>query len=125
MSLSKLTASQFSILKGRPYCKESGIWAQDYGASTWARTSHRSQYLQSIHNTGELINYFQKEMFSPTKSAPIKAVKQGHLITWPGLAEDAIIKHLKMTPSTSVGHMNQERQNTRSTSKEIQVTSEL
>jgi hypothetical protein len=47
----------------------------------------------------------------------LQAVKHGHLITWPGLTEDAINKHLKLTPDTAMGHMNQRRQNIRSTSK--------
>jgi hypothetical protein len=47
----------------------------------------------------------------------LQAVKDGHLITWPGLTEDAINKHLKVTPATTMGHMNQRRQNIRSTSK--------
>jgi hypothetical protein len=47
----------------------------------------------------------------------LQAVKDGHLITWPGLTEDAINKHLKLTPATAMGHMNQRPQNIRSTSK--------
>jgi hypothetical protein len=47
----------------------------------------------------------------------LQAVKDGHLITWSGLTEDAINKHLKLTPATTTGHMNQRRQNIRSTSK--------
>jgi hypothetical protein len=47
----------------------------------------------------------------------LQAVKDGHLITWPGLTEDAINKHLKLTPATAMGHMIQRRQNIRSTSK--------
>jgi hypothetical protein len=47
----------------------------------------------------------------------LQAVKDGHLTTWPGLTEDAINKHLKLTPDTAMGHMNQRRQNIRSTSK--------
>jgi hypothetical protein len=47
----------------------------------------------------------------------LQAVKDGHLITWPGLTEDAINKHLKLTPATAMGHINQRRQNIRSTSK--------
>jgi hypothetical protein len=58
-----------------------------------------------------------KALFSPTKSALLKAVKDGHLITWPGLTEDAIHKHLKLTPAMAMGHMNQRRQHIRSTSK--------
>jgi hypothetical protein len=48
----------------------------------------------------------------------LQGVKDGHLITWPGLTEDAINKHLKLTPATAMGHMNQRLQSTRSTSKQ-------
>jgi hypothetical protein len=47
----------------------------------------------------------------------LQAVKDGHLITWPGLTEDTINKHLRLTPATALGNMNQRRQNIRSTSK--------
>jgi hypothetical protein len=47
----------------------------------------------------------------------LQAVKDGHLVTWTGLTEEAIHKHLKLTPATAMGHMNQRRQNIRSTSK--------
>jgi hypothetical protein len=63
-------------------------------------------------------------MFSPTKSDVLQAINNGHLITWPGLTEQAINKHLKMTPATAMGHMNQRGQNVRSTSK-VSITSDL
>jgi hypothetical protein len=47
------------------------------------------------------------------------------LITWPGLTEEAIHKYLKITPATAMGHMHQKRQNIRSTSKIVEVTSDL
>jgi hypothetical protein len=56
-------------------------------------------------------------MFSPTKSALLQAVKNGHLITWPGLTEQAINKNLKLKPAMAMGHINQRRQNIRSSSK--------
>jgi hypothetical protein len=46
-----------------------------------------------------------------------QAIKYGHLITWPSLTEDAINNHLKLTPATAMGRMNQRRQNIRSTSE--------
>jgi hypothetical protein len=70
-----------------------------------------------LRNAGALVHYLHKALFSPTKSAMLQAVKDGHLITWPGLTEDAINKHLKLTPATAMGHMNQRRQHIRSTSK--------
>jgi hypothetical protein len=63
-------------------------------------------------------------MLSPTKYAFLQAVKNGHLITWPGLTEKAINKHLMITPATAMGHMNQRRQNIRSTSKTT-ITSDI
>jgi hypothetical protein len=63
-------------------------------------------------------------MFIPTKPALLQAVKKGHLITWPGLTEQAINKHLKLTPATAMGHINQRRQNIRSTSK-VTTTSDM
>jgi hypothetical protein len=71
-----------------------------------------------LRNTGALVHYLYKALFSPTKSAMLQAVTAGHLITWPGLTEDAINKHLKLTPATAMGHMNQRRQSIRSTSKD-------
>jgi hypothetical protein len=63
------------------------------------------------------MNYLlHKALFSPMKAAMLQAAKYGHLITWPGLTEDAINKHLKLTPATAMGHMNQRRQNIQSTS---------
>jgi hypothetical protein len=43
-----------------------------------------------LRNTGALIHYLHKALFSPTKAAMLQAVKNGHLITWPGLTKDAI-----------------------------------
>jgi hypothetical protein len=73
--------------------------------------------MYELRNTGALFHYLHKALFSPTKAAMLQAVKDGHLITWPGLAEDAFNKHLKLTPATAMVHMNQRLQNIRSTSK--------
>jgi hypothetical protein len=62
-----------------------------------------------LRNTGALVNYLHKALFSPTKAAMLQAVKDGYLITWHGLTEDAINKHLKLTPATAMGHTNQRR----------------
>jgi hypothetical protein len=70
-----------------------------------------------LRNTGALFHYFHKALFSHTKSALLQAVKNGHIIAWPGLTEEAIHKYLKLMPATAMGHTNQRRQNIRSTSK--------
>jgi hypothetical protein len=70
-----------------------------------------------LRRTGALVHYVHKALLSPTKSALLQAVKKGHLVTWPGLTEHAINKHLKLMLATGMGHMNQRCPNIRSTSK--------
>jgi hypothetical protein len=72
-----------------------------------------------LRNTGDIVHYLYKALFSPTKSAMLQAVKDRHLITWSGLMEDDINKHLKLTLATAMGHMNQRQHNIRSTSKTL------
>jgi hypothetical protein len=76
-----------------------------------------SNNVYELCNTGALVHYLHKTLFSPTKAAMLQAVKDGHLIIWPGLMEDAINTYLKLMPATAMGHMSQRRQNIRSTSK--------
>jgi hypothetical protein len=72
-----------------------------------------------LHSTGALVNYLHKAMFSPTKSALLQSVNKVHLTTWLGLTKDTINKHLKMTPATEMGHLNQKRQNICSTKNDF------
>jgi hypothetical protein len=107
---------EFQILSG----------ARDLDTELWRINlrNDKQQFQQSVannvyelRNTGALVHYLHKALFSPTKSALLQVVKNGHLTTWPGLTEEAINKHLKLTPTTAMGHMNQRRHNIRSTSK--------
>jgi hypothetical protein len=70
---------------------------------------HSANNVYALRNTGTLVNYLHKAMFSCTKSALVHALKKGHLTTWPGLTVEAINKHLKLTTATAMGHMNQKR----------------
>jgi hypothetical protein len=113
-----------SILKGLRDL-ETGLWRINLRNDIQHNTIASANNVYELHNTGELVNYLHKAMFIPTKAALLKAVKQGHLETWPGLTEDAINNHLKLTPATAMGHMNQKRQNIRSTNKAVAITSDL
>jgi hypothetical protein len=92
---------------------------RDLGTGLW-RINLRSDKPQTqiaeannfyeLSNAGELVNYLHKAMFNTTKSALLQPFKYGPLTTWSGLTEDAISKHLKMTPAKAMGHINQKRQ---------------
>ena len=57
----------------------------------------------------ELAKYLHAEHFSPTTSSILKAMKQGVLKTWPGLAEKLIKKKLEKLRNTMMGHLNMRR----------------
>jgi hypothetical protein len=104
------------ILSG-PRDLDTGLWRINLKQTKNHIPEPIANNVYELRNTGALVHYLHKALFSPTKSEMLQAVKDGHLITWPGLMEDAINKHLKLTPDTAMGNMNQRRQNIRSTSK--------
>jgi hypothetical protein len=104
------------ILSG-PRDLNTGLWRINLKQTNNRIPEPIANNVYELRNTGALVHYLHKSLFSPTKSAMLQAVKDGHLITWPGLTEDAINKHLKLTPATAMGHMNQRRQKISSTSK--------
>jgi hypothetical protein len=122
-SVTIASSQELQILRG----------ARDLDTGLWRINLHKEHQqpqlavennFNELRKTGALVNYLHKAMFSPTKSALLQAVKNGHLVTWPGLTEKAINKHLKLTPATTMGHMNQRCQNIRSTSK-TRITSDI
>jgi hypothetical protein len=104
------------LLSGRQD-ETTGLWGINLKQTNKHIPDPISNNVYELCNTGALVHYLHKALFSPTKAAMLQVVKDGHLITWPGLTEDAINKHLKLIPATAMGHMNQRRQSIRSTSK--------
>jgi hypothetical protein len=109
--------SQKSQILNGPRDLDTGLWRINLKQNNNHIPEPISNNVYELRNTGSFVNYLHKNLFSPTESALLQAVKDGHLITWPGLTEDAINKHLNLTPATAMVHMNQRRQNIRSTSK--------
>jgi hypothetical protein len=112
-----LCNSGSSKLLSGPRDLNTGLWRINLKQTNKHIPDPIANNVYELRNTGALVHYLHKALFSPTKSAMLQAVKDGHLITWPGLTEDAINKNLKLTPATAMGHMNQWRQNILSTSK--------
>jgi hypothetical protein len=117
-SVTVCNSQKFQILSG-PRDLDTGLWRINLKQDNHQIHQPVANNVYELRNTGALFNYSQKALFSPTESALLQAVKNGHLVTWPGLTEDAVHKHLKLTLATAMGHMNQRRQNIRSTSKTL------
>jgi hypothetical protein len=125
-----LDEKQKNIMKGNRDCATGLWWINLYHKKTNCNISqkqpqnHSANNVYALHNTGALVNYLHKTMYSCTKSDLVHAVKKGHLATWPGLTVEAINKHLKFTTSTDMGHMNQKRQNIQSTKELLEPKNE-
>jgi hypothetical protein len=104
------------ILNG-PRDLDTGLWRINLKQTNNHISEPISNNVYELRNTGSLVHYLHNALFSPTKSAMLQAVKDRHLITWPGLTKDDINKHLKPMPATAMGYMSQRRQNISSTSK--------
>jgi hypothetical protein len=88
-----------TILSG-PRDLNTGLWRINLKQTNSHIPELIANKVYELRNTGALVHDLHKTLFIPTKSAMLQAVKDGHLFTWPGLTEDVINKHLKLTPAT-------------------------
>jgi hypothetical protein len=107
-SVTVCNSKEFQILSG-PRDLDTVLWYINLRQDNQQLQKSLSNNVYELRNTGALFNYLHNALFRPTKSALLQAVKNGHLVNWPGLTEDAIHKHLKLNPATAMGHMNQRR----------------
>jgi len=63
----------------------------------------------------ELATFHHASLGSPAPSTLLRAIRKGHLNTFPGLTTSLITKHLPQSMATTLGHQDQEAKNIRST----------
>ena len=69
----------------------------------------------------ELAEYLHACAGSPPISSFLRAIKNGNLITWPGIDSVNFSKFLKPKIATAKGHLNQEKKNLQSTKPKIKI----
>jgi hypothetical protein len=97
--------------------------SRDPKSSLWRvnlKQKFETKHVQCNHahdnnNQKDLINYLHAACFIPVKSTWITAIKNGNFASWPGLTEHAVEKHLSKSTSTTKVHLNQQKQNARTT----------
>jgi hypothetical protein len=75
-------------------------------------SAHNYYEQKSIQDT---IKYLHACCFSPVTDTWIKSIQNGHFSTWPYVTVTNVRKYLFKSDATAKGHMNQIRQNIRST----------
>jgi hypothetical protein len=77
---------EFQILSGARDL-DTGLWRINLRKDNQQLQQSVANNVYELRNTISLVYYLHKELFSPTKSALLQAVKNRHLVTWPGLTE--------------------------------------
>jgi hypothetical protein len=88
------------ILNG-PRDLDTGLWRINLKQTNNHIPKPVANNVYELRNTGALVHYLHKTLFSPTKYALLQAVKDGHLITWPGLT-----RRYQQTFETHAGHVH-------------------
>ena len=63
----------------------------------------------------ELAEYHHASLGCPAPSTLLRAIRRGHLTTFPGLTTNLVTKHLPPSIATALGHQDQEAKNLRTT----------
>jgi len=61
------------------------------------------------HSIVDQVQFLHAALFSPVPSTLLKAIRNGHFATWPGLTAANVSKHLPKSMAMAKGHLNQVR----------------
>jgi hypothetical protein len=104
------TQCTFTLVSSLPY--SSTTW--------WAETLSFNVYEEkSMQDT---ITYLHACCFSPVTDTWLKSTQNGHFATWPSVTVENVRKYLGRSDATAKGHLNQIRQNIRSTQQVVEIT---
>ena len=73
---------------------------------------HLSEATNNVHelrSTKEKIRYYHAAYGFPTKATWLRAIKNSHYVSWPGLTANAVNKHFPESEETQKGHMRKQR----------------
>ena len=91
------------------------------------RQYHTANAMIDAKTQHELIQYLHATLGSPTEATWLLAIKNNHFTTWPLITQQHVRTYFRRTTATALGHMDQCRQNVRSTKppKDLKTASQL
>ena len=93
-----------------------GLWSIPLATSSIVPTIHQANGILRLDlPKQELAVFHHVTLGSPVVSTLLRAIRRGHLLSFPGLTSDLITKHLPKSVATVLGHQDQEARNIRST----------
>ena len=107
----KIIKNDHVIITGRRM--DNGLWSIPISSSP---SSHQANgILRTDKTSHDLALYHHATLGSPVTSTLLRAIRRGHLTTFPGLTINLISKHLPASIPTELGHQDQEAKHLRST----------
>jgi hypothetical protein len=118
-----VTNGDSTILTGQRD-KESSLWRVPLDPGTplnvgQGHSAHNVYEQKSIQGT---ITYLHASCFIPVTDTWIKSIQNGHFATLPSVTVANVRKYLFKSDATAKGHINQIRQNIRSTQPVVEIT---
>jgi len=108
----KIIKNDQVIITGRRM--DNGLWS--IPISSPSSSHHQANgILRTDKTSHDLALYHHATLGSPVTSTLLRAIRRGHLTTFPGLTINLISKHLPASIPTALGHQDQEAKHLRST----------
>jgi hypothetical protein len=86
-----------------------GLWTTDL------QTPLQANATNSAPLKATALQHLHASLFSPTTQTWIKAINNSHFTSWPPFTAREVRKHLPKSIATTLGHLDQQRKNLRST----------
>ena len=86
-----------------------GLWDVSLPLPPLAPAQVANAIIKKRTSHADLANYLYACCGSPSLRTFLRAIKNGNLITWPGIREVDFNKHLSKSIASAKGHLNQER----------------
>jgi hypothetical protein len=91
-----------------------GLWTTTLSNSA---ANGQANATHTDHIKANAISFLHVACFSPTTDTWIKAINQGFFKSWPAITATDVKKHLPKSLAMSMGHLDQQRKNFRSTKR--------
>ena len=95
--------------------KSDGLWDVPLQADASPSQPSINAIINKNQSKEKLAQYYHSCCFSPCISTFTQAIKNGNFMSWPGLQDLNLHRHMKKTIATSMGHLDQEHQGLQST----------
>jgi hypothetical protein len=118
----RIVKNGMTIIQGKRNLVD-GLWDITLPLTPLATVAVANAIIKKSTSHKELADYLYACCGSPPLRTFLRAIKNGNLITFPGICDIDFNKHLTKSIASAKGHLNQERKNLQTTKPELKPSS--